>query len=203
MNNYKIRVSYERIVDVEAESLHEARDIAAAQVLQTMRTEQERSGYNPMSTEQYDEPRDWEKEAKEDGESVAEDLKDEVEEAVRTYKDSKEGDKDAAAEPVEYDSDDVDSIWDDIYQNEDVANHAHEMADGYFIYTHRKGLQEAMDCADELANYASGDSGLWEGVEDYEKVIQIKGYDALSGGILNYAEEAIKAKIAELLGIEA
>lgn len=195
------------MLDVEAADKYDAQKIAKCRAWGSLLNEQpephEDAPPYALTAEQYEEPTNWSTEAESLGKDVAGDLENEIAEAVRTYKDSKEGDKgDEEAEAVEYDEDDVNEIYDELYQSEDLSDRAWEMADGYFIYNSTAALIKAMECIDELSDYASGDSGLWEGVEEYERIIQIQATDALRGGVMNEIEEAVKAKIADLLGVE-
>lgn len=198
MNTYKIEVSYSRVLEIEAEDSYKAREAAKVDAAKSLR---EADAIRWLDAKEYEPKTNWLKEAEEDGGCLADDIADKIEENVRNYRDSKEGDKDEKAEAIEYDESDVQEIFDGIYQEEDTYYRASEYADGRFIYNSIDALTDAMQCIDELDNYASGDSSLWEGQNDYASIINIQAADAFCGAVHSYAKDAIKARISELLGV--
>jgi len=206
---YKVVVEYARTFEIEAESLGEARlqaeERASDQFIEACKNEIEQ-GYSAMrhlfNTSEHKEPMDWRAQAEGMGKDIAGDLSDEIAVGVKQYRENNEdGVREALKEGDEYDadSDAVKEIYDELYQSDDIVNRAWEYADGHFIYNNTSALIEAMQCIDELSEYSSGDRGLWEGVEEYERIIQIQATEALEGGILASAEEAIKEEIADAL----
>lgn len=191
MKEYKIKVSFERVYTVQAEDSYSARLEAKSHAVDDLEGEglSER-----LEAQEYEEPRDWDKEAEENGEAICSDIEDVIKEKVEAWKKDHVGDNYAEA-----DDDDIAEIWDDVCQDEDIHNRAWEYSDGYFIYNSTKANQEKMDCINDLADHASGDRGLWEGKTEVDEILSIQACDALEGATMYYAEEKIKEKIAELL----
>lgn len=182
---YKIEVSFSRVYDIEAETKQKAEEIALEKASKDLN-----NPVGTLRTAEYIPPIDWRERAEEEGLDICSDLSEEIESAVEEYTE-KNGIQD-----IEQATDD---IYESLYQDEDIPNHAHEKADGYFIYNSTDALKEAMDCIDRLDEYASGDSGLWEGKTEYWDIINIQAYDALNGAIMQYAEEKIKSCITDML----
>lgn len=193
MQKYKIEVSYTRVFEIDADDSYDAREKARQRALDDVKEITTRG----FDAREWEAERNWTQEAEDGGQSIADELDEVVKEAVRVYKDSKEGAK--SSDTVEYDETDVQSVFDIIYQEEDTWNKASEYADSYFMYNSTDALVEAMHCIDELENYASGDSGLWEDQSDYASIINIQACDALRGGVHSYAEDIIKVTISDLL----
>ena len=151
-----------------------------------------------MTAEQYSEPINWREQAEQEGQTMAEDLTNKIGEAVAKWvaKWKKENPKGGMYKLF---NDIAGEIYDDLYQSEDIVDLAWQSAGNQFIYNSHDALKEAMDCISRLDEYASGDSGLWEGKTDYWDIINIQATDAYRGAIMTFAEEAIKERITELL----
>ena len=185
---YKIKVSWNWIYDgIEAESLGEAQKKA-------IQMGAERVDADNMTAEQYSEPINWWEQAEQEGQTIAEELVDKIGEAITKWK--KENPKGGM---YRLDDDIAGEIYDNLYQSEDISDLAWQSADGRFIYNSNDALKEAMDCISRLDEYASGDSGLWEGKTDYWDIINIQAMDAYKGAVMASSEEAIKERITELL----
>ena len=185
---YKIKVSWNWIYDdIEAKSWPEAKQKALS--LASERVEQDY-----MIAEEYQPPRNWRETAEEEAKTIAEELEPEIAEAVAKWKnENKKGGM------YRLDDDIAGEVYDAIYQSEDVVDKAWQASDRYFIYNSSDALKEAMDCIDRLSDYASGDSGLWEGKTEYWDIINIQAYDALEGAIMSFTEDEVKNKIISFL----
>ena len=187
----KIEITYKRIFDVDEKQTGEAeimaQERACDEFIEACKEEKE-AGYSAMrhlfEAKLYEEPRNWHAYAKE----LAED-------AYNNYS------LQEAVEKAASEQSGVDEAYEELYQgragNTDLYDIAWEVADSQFIYNHRKALIEALECIDELEDYASGDSGLWEGKTEYWDIINIQAYDALNGAIMHYLEEIVREKLEE------
>lgn len=185
---FKIKISFERIMDIEAEDEYKAKDIA-----ENIIKNQTYSNVSdiPFYVGKYEEPRDWYRMAQENAKDIVNSLKEEISKAVDEY--VERNGKDIIP------SESANDIYDLLYQDEDLWNHANESADGYFIYNSTKANQAKLDCINDLAEYASGDSSLWEGISDANTILARQAYDALSGGIMSCLEDQIKEMVESLL----
>ena len=160
--------------------------------------------------EEYQEPTDWCKEAKEGGNSIATDLEDVIVSAVNVYKkDNSEVNKAIAETKKKRKADKaymggnenvIDEIFDKLYQGEDINYKATEYADGQFIYNDRESIKEALDCINELSAFEETDSGLWEGMKSIEEQINARATYTYANAIYDSAERIIRERITELLG---
>lgn len=194
---FKIKVSFERIFTINAESSYEAKEKAKKQLADKYFSEDKK--FTEIITalfeaEEYEEPRNWHTTAEENAKDIVNNLEEEIKTAVKEYVE-KNGKEILPSETAN-------DIYDDLYQDEDLWNHANESADGYFIYNSTKATQEKMDCINDLNDYSSGDSGLWEGITDVDQILSIQATETLSDGIMNYLEEQIKAKVESFLESE-
>jgi len=147
------------------------------------------------SVEEYEEPTNWRKEAESYAEEAMDsyNLKEEVDKAVSILTKHI-----TSGQPTEVDvEEEAQEIYDDLYQDEDLYHIASELADGRFIYSHTKGLMEALSCMDDLGDYLETDSGLWEGEKDPNQVILLQATYTLASAINAALEETIKAYAAE------
>lgn len=173
------------MLDIEAESSYKACDKAIADLSELCRQSPIQA---TAKAEEWQEPLNWSKEAERMALSAMSDYS--LDDAV----------KEAAAK-----CETVDDAYEEIYQGR-VGDQSHflsdisnELADGTFIYNSSDALKEAMDCIDELQEYASGDDGLWQGQTDYAAIIQIQATDALSGAITAELEVLCRAALSEIM----
>lgn len=201
MTNYKIKVSFEKVFEVEAENQSIAIDKAEIEALYFIKSAIKDQDTGILRAEQYQEPISWYSQAEELGKDIANYIEDEIKSTVADWQ-AKNPEKVGLLEEND-DSFDIDSeiqeIFDELYQSQDISSRALEYADGYFIYNSSDALVDAMKCINILSEYEETDSGLWEGKEDYWDIINIKATFTLSGAIMHFAEEAIKERIEELL----
>lgn len=147
-------------------------------------------------------PINWTKRADEDAETLCDDMEDDIKKAVASFIAGNDAEtlKEIKNNAKYYSIDDeVANIYDDLYQDEDIANRAWEYADGNFIYNSTSHLIEAMNCLEDLSDYGSGDSGLWEGKTEYWDIINIQAMDAYQGRTMYTAQEKIKDEIHAVL----
>lgn len=192
MTSYKMKVYFERIYEVEAENLEEAKEKALDKV----------EPYNVfkvggLMAEQYIEPTNWDDDAEEMGKDIADDLESPILEEVEAYI-ATNGDTGAWGEDMN-DGVAVDTIFEVIDREHDIYNRAYEYADGHFIYMSTDAINEARDCINELHRWEETDSGLWEGEDDVDMIINKKATYTLGNALLHYAEEKIRERIEELL----
>ncbi len=183
MKNYKIKVFFEKVVEVEADSLRDARDMAIEKVGRDYFDDVR--AVSDFNAEEHEEPINWRERAKSDAMDAMENynLTDAVVEAV----DKAESDTS------------VDDIYEKIYQEKDLCDIAWQIVDGIFIWNDSESLKDAMECINRLDEYASGDSGLWEGCTEHYDIINRQADDAFRGAVMHSLEELIREKISELL----
>lgn len=201
MTKYKIKVSFEKVFEVEAENQSLAMDKALVKANNEIAENSGKELYHFFNTEEYKEPINWYNQAEELGKDVANGIEDEIKSAVADWQ-AKNPEKVGLLEENDgsFDIDlEIQEIFDELYQSEDISSRALEYADGYFIYNSSDALIDAMSCFDRLSEWEETDSGLWEGKENYWDIINIRATFTLSNAIMHLAEEAIKERIAELL----
>jgi len=185
---YKIKVSFERVFKVEADKQSEAEEKALNKAVEylTDGTDYKEAVKCGLRSEEYKEPANWRQRAEEDARDLVENLSDTITEAVKDKKNKE----------------DADLIFDAIDNEEDISGRALETADGCFIYRSTDAVIEALNCINRLSDYSDfkeTDSGLWEGKEEAEDIINIKATFTLANAIGAKAEEIIREKIKNLL----
>ncbi len=208
MKTFKIKVEFARIYEIEAEDNHEAQTKAQSQAVEEIEKFQDLYDGEDLinrllKTEVYQEPTDWSNQAKEEGKRFASDIEDEIKLVVENWQkenteDIKKGEKIPEMDENEKDEI-VNTIFDKLYQDEDIHYKVTEYADGQFIYNDRESIKEALDCIDELSAFEETDSGLWEGMKTIEEQLNARATYTYANAIYDSAERVIRERITELL----
>ncbi len=125
--------------------------------------------------EEQEEPTNWREYAKD----YAKDIFDYLE--LKDYK-----------KKIDKDKSNVDEVFDEIYQEEDLTYKAQEQADGSFIYNGTEAVKEALDCINELSEWEETDNGLWDRMDSAEEQTNTRATYTLSNAIYYFLEEMIK-----------
>lgn len=199
MNKQKIKVSFSRVYDIEADKISEAQTKARAMAFDEIKELQEKYSDDTIAhsfiAEEYEPPVIWSKKAKESSQDIVDYLISDITIAVDNWK--KENEISEISEDKEKATD---AVFEEIYQEKDLYSMANEYADGKFIYNDNRSLGEALDAIRELEEEYEMDDDLWEKTgSTIEDQINAKATYTYANAIYQHLERSVKEKIKELL----
>lgn len=187
MNKFKIEVKFSEIFEVEGIDTYEAKQKAKQEALKSIEEHKE----NGLNANEYTPTTNWKEEAEAEAEGIVKEIKLQITEAVREWKESNEG--------LEAGESDIDEISQRIQDEVDYRHLALEYADGKFIYNDNESIKEALDAISWLEEYEETDAGIWQGIESPKEQINAKATYTYANALTAKTEETIKEAITQEL----